>query len=162
MQHTLDINLYTKILREPPRFKVIINTKKNLTTISVQDGYIPYKITYNPALSCQCKKSNLCQHILYVLIHLCKLSLVSIKYLNKVYPIFINCMDTRDPNIENILSDEIHKLFNDNECGICLTTLNQENHKMALHECKLCHNYVHIKCSQQWDTALNRCIYCRH
>lgn len=124
-----------------------------------------------------CYKHNLyCKHICFVIYFIGNINDVNI-FINKVLSIEqydniisrlkINCSD--DPNIINsFLSKKFEDVIHDKEeiiarnleddCPICFTTLNENEHDT----CHKCLNAVHKECNKKWFDYNNTCIFCRN
>lgn len=136
---------------------IIPHKKDKLTKFNIKDGIIVYNITFSDkGIICQCN-NYMCTHIIYLLHKHFQLSDFSIYHLS-----LVRCQKSLAIHISNgneYIENEIHKIITENECGICFTTMSQDN----LYICSKCNNMVHDSCMRKWINAqkrIRRCIYC--
>ena len=148
---------------------------KNKKIIPIKDGIVTYKINLNPKLGCQCDAHTgiYCNHILYLLSKIYKLSDLTITFihLKQVHEQFIKYIikNRTIDDLNNILEGEIKKYFAEETCGICLLTLDDRKFNYDIYTCDQCNNYVHSKCMDDWMNVKIKtipdmekgCIYCR-
>ena len=148
---------------------ILQRKKKNL--INVKDGIVAYTVNATQ-LNCQCMTDDksICNHLLFVLFEQYKLSIFVITFImiNEVKDKFKKYLDSgiKLDNLDLKLSNDITKILNKTECGICLAPLSNSKKHMDLYECEMCHNMVHLTCMKKWesfkttDGSKKGCIYC--
>jgi hypothetical protein len=137
---------------------MIITKVKNKSQFKAKDGIINYLINLEPSLTCQCggKLDSMCKHMKYLLSSTYYLSDFSINYFNHIYDIFL--LNSYSDNLNEIVEKEIVNKFQNDNCGICLSSLSSN---MDLSQCSSCRKYGHRKCMDKWLIKSPDCIYCK-
>lgn len=142
------------------RYRVIRRDTGARGKYHVKDGIIRYVVSLDPAPTCQCHGHSgdpLCDHLLFILRNEYSLSDFSLRHLMTVYETFLTTLaDAGDINqtVERTLMEK----FDGEDCGICLSRLSNQQYKLDLAECRVCHKFTHRACRARWTHG---CIYCR-
>ena len=64
-------------------------------------------------------------------------------------------------NIEQLVISTVASITRENNCGICLETIGQDNQNAEYIKMLCCSNYLHYPCAVESFTVKTQCIYCR-
>jgi hypothetical protein len=178
-----------KYLEKSHNYLLIPNKKKKLN-YGVQDGIIIFNVSFDNLIKChnnlikfhnnlikchknlikchknlikcQCSNNIYCNHILFILCDIYKLSPSTILYLPFVYDYFLEKIKNNQiKDLNKILEEKIFQYFDTDDCGICLNKLTEGKNYMKFYICNQCTKASHIHCFNEWNKKNNICIYCR-
>lgn len=138
------------------KLKNFLFIKKNKNTCFIKDGLIKYKILLNKFPKCICMKNDdFCDHLIFYLNNIIGLDETTIYLLeNKDLKQELSNIELNENNI----LETCNNFLKNNDCGICLDNLLNNQ----LYKCNYCKKISHLKCIQQWIKKNNiQCIYCK-